>query len=59
MRRKISFVVLVIEVMVITILHIAKYKKEQPSDIVKSSYLKVETPKNVAPDNAVMVNMKY
>ena len=30
MRRKISYVVLLVEVFAITILHIAKYKKEQP-----------------------------
>ena len=59
MRRKISYVVLVIEVIVITILHIAKYQKEQPSDIVKSTYLKVETGRVLAPNTAVMANMKH
>jgi len=59
MKRKISYVILVAEVIAITILHVAKYKKEQPSDIVKSSYLKVETTKNITPNTAVMTNMKY
>ena len=59
MKRKISYVVLFAEVIVITILHIAKYKKEQPSDIVKSSYLRVETIKDVAPNAVQVVNVKY
>jgi hypothetical protein len=58
MRRKISYVVLLAEVFAITILHIAKYKKEQPVELVKSSYLRVETPKNTS-SQGMVVNMKY
>jgi len=58
MRRKISYVVLLVEVFAITILHVAKYKKEQPVELVKSTYLQVETPKNSSSQN-MMVNMKY
>ena len=58
MRRKISYVVLLVEVFAITILHIAKYKKEQPVELVKSSYLQVETPRNTN-SQSMMVNMKY
>ena len=57
MRRKISYVVLLAEVFAIIILHIAKYKKEQPIEIVKSSYFHVETTRNAPP--ATMVKMKY
>ena len=58
MRRKISYVVLLVEVFAITILHIAKYKKEQPTELVKSTYLRVESPKNTS-SQGMMLNMKY
>ena len=60
MKRKISYVVLLGEVCAIIILHIAKYKREQPAEIVKSSYnTQLEISKNTPSSTAIVAKMKY
>ncbi len=58
MKRKISYVVLLAEVFAIVILHVAKYKREQPAEIVKSSYNQLEINKNT-PSSTIMAKMNY